>query len=353
MRLLLLCLPLLQTAVAVLIPTPFGMRHKECIIEAPSGATVDENATHLIVTDTAGVVTTHLPHSKCTSTASTATLPSPHFPTTATTPTNTDPSCNSPPCTCNALPCNNWIDNAGSMDLKQIIGGMSATYLTPQTPHNSSGQTLFYFIGAENTNGTPRQGQPPPSGRAILQPVLTFDPAGWCANSTTGWCFSSWYCCPKNLTTHSPYIVNIEPGDLFLGSFNISTDGKIFSTLSQSLRTGEKTILKSPRQGRNFNWADITQEVYNMQSCQDFASSPMEFHNVTLWDDQYQTMVPHWLLTTTKPCGGSIRQTDPTTFSIEHDANADVATNAALQPTALLRSTSIACLLYVAVAYAA
>ena len=206
---------LLNINVAKLTATPFGMRHQECIIEVSNGATVDEDSNHLLVTNLQGTVTKHIPNALCSTTA-TAT------PNTFSSSQNNDPSCNLPPCTCAKLPCNNWMDNAGSMNTKQIIGGMSSTYLTPNTPSKSSGQTLFYFIGAENTNGIPRQGNNQTKyGRAILQPVLTYDPAGWCVNSTTGWCFSSWYCCPKDLTVHSNYIQNVEPGDLFFGQFNL------------------------------------------------------------------------------------------------------------------------------------
>ena len=46
----------------------------------------------------------------------------------------------------------------------------------PETPSSGNTQTIFYFRGAENTNGKPRGGQPKPSGEAILQPVLTYGP---------------------------------------------------------------------------------------------------------------------------------------------------------------------------------
>ena len=296
------------TAGKVKIATPFGLQHEECIVEVSNGAMVAHNDTHLLVTTHSGTWSKR-PSLVCGNKPLSTTF--------------SDPSCNSPPCTCNSLPCNNWIDNAGSMNLKAIIGGMSATYLTPSSPINkSSGQTLFFFIGAENTNGTPRSGQPPPSGRAILQPVLTFDPAGWCKNSSTGWCFSSWYCCPKNLVTHSPYIQNVEPGDEFLGYFNISLDGTTFETVGENVNTGEKTALKSLRQGRNFNWADITQEVYNIKNCDNFASSLMEFQDVQLWDTKYNQMNPNWLYTRQKPCGGTIIKKDlknnRSTFAIMH-----------------------------------
>ena len=91
-------------------------------------------------------------------------------------------SCDNMPCTCDSLPCNNWIDTAGWMldpfDQGPYIGGFSTVMSVPKTPANADkGQTLFYFNGAENTDGTPRHGSPPPSGRAILQ-VRRCNPVG-------------------------------------------------------------------------------------------------------------------------------------------------------------------------------
>lgn len=292
--------------------TPFGMRPRECVLEVPSGAVVEETEGETVRVTVGETSWEHTPSPRCRNLSTS-------FSSTGLS----DPSCQKPPCTCSALPCNNWIDNAGSMNMKRFIGGMSATYLTPGTPPRDNGQTLFYFIGAENTDGTPRGGQPPPSGRAILQPVLTYSPSGWCVNSTTGWCFSSWYCCPKNLTTHSTYIIDIKPGDIFMGSFNLSTNG-YFETVGRNVATGETTSLKSPRQGRNFNWADITQEVYSVESCQDFAVGPMEFRDVSLWDTHFEEMSPDWLLTRNKPCEGKIVQNGKS-FTVMHD-NSEVDT---------------------------
>ena len=56
------------------------------------------------------------------------------------------------------------IDNAGYMTGETMIGGMSTIMAVPGTPKNASEQTLFYFPGAENTDGVPRHGAPPPSG---------------------------------------------------------------------------------------------------------------------------------------------------------------------------------------------
>jgi hypothetical protein len=183
-----------------MVATPFGLRPASCVLEVRSGSTVDEDDSALLVHHPAQATTRHKPPAECSESwgfphtrpghAHRALRAMPPLPLSVAN----NQTCDSPPCTCDTLPCNNWIDNAGSMDTSRIIGGMSSTYSVPGTPPkgDTPGQVLFYFIGAENTNGYPRTGQPPPSGRAILQPVLTYDPSGWCKRSKTGWCFSSW-----------------------------------------------------------------------------------------------------------------------------------------------------------------
>ena len=74
-----------------------------------------------------------------------------------------DPSCQHMPCSCDSLPCNNWIDNAGWMVNNntharadgsiKYIGGFSTVMSVPSSPPESHDQTLFYFPGAENTDG--------------------------------------------------------------------------------------------------------------------------------------------------------------------------------------------------------
>ena len=81
---------------------------------------------------------------------------------------------------------------------EKTIGGMSSIMTVPNSPPKGfqPAQTLFYFIGSENTDGMPRHGAPPPSGRAILQPVLTYAPKTNCNGKTkTGWCIASWCKC--------------------------------------------------------------------------------------------------------------------------------------------------------------
>lgn len=301
------------------VQTPFGMRNAECVVEVPSGTIVEEGDGGLHLTHTALGTWFHKTPSTCMSEQSGGNQPERS--------SGGNQSCNSPPCTCDSLPCNNWIDNAGFMlpEGSAFIGGMSSIYSVPGTPPSTTGpgQCLFYFIGAENTDGSPRSGQPPPSGRAILQPVLTYDPSGWCANSSTGWCFSSWYCCPKNLTVHSAYIQDVKAGEQYLGKFNLSEDKDNYVVTSTQIGAPERTTtLIAPRQGRRFNWADVTLEAYAINTCSEFAAGAMSFSEVRLWDDAGKTLSPTWLTTSNKPCKGVIAQTGAS-FTIEHDTTAN------------------------------
>jgi len=277
------------------VTTPFGRVAEGCTLEVPHGTLVEEAADGVALYHPAHGSWQHRTPAHCGALAS----PSPHAAA----------SNGSAPITCTSLPCNNWIDNAGwqQPDGATPIGGFSSKYIVPATPRTRGpGQTLFYFIGAENTDGQPRHGQPPPSGRAILQPVLTFDPDGWCKDSTTGWCFASWYCCPKNLTVHSAYVNDVKPWDSFHTYFNISEDGATYTVSGTSARTAQAASLLCPRQGRQMNWADVTLEVYAMSSCDLFSPSSMTFSDVILWDTAYRALTPMWTLSPGSPCAGSI-----------------------------------------------
>ena len=203
-----------------LVPTPYGLRPKICVLEVPDGAFVDEDELGVLISHPSAAFETyrHVVDPIC-SLPEHAPRPSMHMyaeldldnlpgggaaaaaaaaPAQAPPPMNRSVAhCDVPPCTCDALPCNNWIDNAGYMtgetcpfrndllpehsrlgnisDGARVadIGGMSSVMTVPKSPPKGfqPAQTLFYFIGAENTDGMPRHGAPPPSGRAILQPV--------------------------------------------------------------------------------------------------------------------------------------------------------------------------------------
>ena len=84
------------------------------------------------------------------------------------------------------------------------------------------------------------------------------------------------------------------------------------------MATGQETKLSCPRQGRNFNWADATLEVYNVKSCEEFAIGPMHFTENRLWDTAGKPMAPKWLETGPKICGGSTTLNSDGSITIEH-----------------------------------
>ena len=318
-------------------PTPFGERPVQCVLEVPSGAHVSADPDPLsrdvhISHPTLGAWK-HTVDPLCSApehapAPSRRTLPPPSAAAAAAAQrprANSD--CNDMPCTCATLPCNNWIDNAGYMldppDAGPFIGGFSTIMSVPGTPKQpNGGQTLFYFPGAENTDGTPRTGGGSPGpDRAILQPVLTYGPQSNCVGaapaSETGWCIASWYCCPKNLTVHSPYLGDVAPGESWLGLFNLTAPG-LYETVSRNTATGQETKLSCPREGRNFNWADVTLEVYGAATCPMFAVGSMSFTQLAMWDEHHRPMEPQWLTTGSKPCGGKITVDNKTSITIEH-----------------------------------
>ena len=317
------------------MPTPFGHRPSECIVEVPNGAHVEEDpySSDLIITHPELGMYRHTADPICSDPLY---APAPRVASKVPAASNVsgnNSDCNAMPCTCDSLPCNNWIDTAGWMlspyDQGPYIGGFSTVMSVPKTPSSpDKGQTLFYFNGAENTDGTPRHGAPPPSGRAILQPVLTYAPETNCKGSTppskTGWCISSWYCCPKNLTVHSTYLGDVNPGEKWLGIFNL-TGPDMFETDSKNVATGQETKLSCPRQGRNFNWADATLEVYAVNKCDEMAVGPMTFTENKLWDTDGKPMVPEWKLTKEKVCGGTTKLGEDGTITIEHAGGPDAA----------------------------
>ena len=71
-----------------------------------------------------------------------------------------------------------------------------------------------------------------------------------------------------------------------LGLYNLTSPGEdgVFTTVSKNVKTGKTTSLSCPRQGRNFNWADVTLEVYGVHGCDQFAAGPMTFSDIKLWD---------------------------------------------------------------------
>lgn len=321
----------LKGPLASTVPTPFGWRPEECVREVPHGSVVsEENGKLKVVHPSLGEALYDVPNHCREMQPPQRTVPRTNGSwgqQCDLNPSHPECACDNPPCTCQSLPCNSWIDNAGLWSHPQSIGGFSSLYTIPETPSAGDiGQTLFWFIGAENTDGLPRHGNFSGSnGRTILQPVLTYGPSTNCGGkSKSGWCFSNWNCCPAGVTTHSPYDYDYTPGDQIYAYFNLTQPG-VFQVGSRNLRTGvQNGPLEALSPGAwRFDWADATLEVYAADTCNALAKGAMTFGDIKLWDTHMRPILKNnWLLTSKRPCDGVItrtKQLDHETITIQHN----------------------------------
>jgi len=272
-----------------MVLTPFGMRSARCVLEVESGSYIAQTAEGLKVTQrslTGQVLSEQLVH-----------VPE---------------ECHHDGFVENYLrnrrtafpPINGWIDNAGwyPPSSQNNLHDFTSTYTVPGDPPADSGQVLFFFIGMQNNAY---------SAVNILQPVLTW------GNGIRGWNLASWDCCPSNITVASKSITGFGAGDLIDGYINrISDDTWKINSVIQ--KTGANTTLNAQVGTYLYDWADVTQEVYGVSDCSQFAKGPVTFSKLSLKDAQGATLTPGWSFTGTTQCSGAIKQADSTTITITH-----------------------------------
>jgi len=273
--------------------TPFGIRPAECVLELPSGSHVIEGEGHLIIkrphpTDPKLLIeekfeVPEICHED---------IPQIHSRMVRREPQHSD-----------LLNINGWLDYggwyppSGQSDLQSF----TVNQTVPGTPTlSNSDQVLFYFIGMQDNDA---------DAVNIIQPVLTW------GNGYNQWYVKSWACCPNNITTSSAPIFGLNDGDSFQGviSRESASTWKIHSIFN-----GQHTTLNAQVGDYNYNWADVTLEVYEVTKCTDFAPNPAYFNQLTLTDEQGQTLTPEWTFTGPTSCKGSIVQETPTSIYIQH-----------------------------------
>jgi len=173
-------------------------------------------------------------------------------------------------------------------------------------PVTTDGQTLFYFIGFQDNDV--------PSAVNIVQPVLTW------GNGHTQWYAQSWACCPANITVSSPAVFGLNPGSQLVGTI-VRASPSTWTIVSTVAATGKRTTLNAQVGDYQYNWADVTLEVYTISDCQDFAPGKAYFNKLRMTDSQGQVLTPQWQFTPTTECGGVIDQVSPTSVYIEHTNN--------------------------------
>jgi len=146
----------------------------------------------------------------------------------------------------------------------------------------------------------------------ILQPVLTW------GNGSPGWNAASWACCPKNITVESKTIPGLKAGQHLAGTI-LRQDADTWMIDTRIVETGANTTLYAEVGSYLYDWADVTQEVYSVTACNQFATGPCTFASLTLEDQQQTVLVPNWQITGVTDCNGVEAQTNPTTITISHN----------------------------------
>jgi len=202
------------------------------------------------------------------------------------------------------FPLNGWLDYTGwyPPNGQNKIEKFTSTYTTPQNPSVFGSQVLFYFIGSQDNDD--------PNLVNIVQPVLTW------GNGAQQWYVKSWICCPSNITVSSPPIYGINPGNVLYGTIE-RTSSTVWRVDSEF--NGQHTTLNGQVGPLNYNWADVTLEVYNVNQCGHFANGQFTASNLALYDSQGTRLTPSWQYTSPTACNGRVYSTNPTTLIISHN----------------------------------
>jgi len=194
---------------------------------------------------------------------------------------------------------NGWLEYT-SFYPNNGVSSFNGTTSVPNDPAVASPQTLFYFIGTQDNDD---------SAVNILQPVLTW------GNGYTQWYAASWACCPSNITVHSDYLMGFNAGDIMGGQ--IYRDTPSTWTIVSSLGS-QQTVLRTQIGDYNYDWVDVTLEVYNVGQCSQFASGPSNFDNLAIDDDSHRPISSFgWQPSVNSGCGGSVVQQSDTSIYIQ------------------------------------
>jgi hypothetical protein len=193
-----------------------------------------------------------------------------------------------------AIP-NGWIESAGvyRMDPEVTIQSFTGKWTVPPAPtapHKP--ETLYYFIGLEDRT----QGKL----TTIHQPVLTWGDQTEGGQFDNQWHLWSWTCCPKNLTWHSPDIAGFAPGETLFGRIEKQSADTwlIDGAWREKDGSWRNTTLVSQVGGFNYNYADVTLEVYNVTSCAQMSQGSVTFSELALTlSDRSEWKPPMWYVT--------------------------------------------------------
>jgi hypothetical protein len=186
-----------------------------------------------------------------------------------------------------------WVENSNAT-LAAGFGEVVSTWTVPPLPLAQDGQTVFFYPGLE-----------PSSGQIlyILQPVL-----GYIYGAP--WTFTSWNCCPSNITVASSGI-DVNPGDTLVGTMVMTCAAgtemcPTWNVISEDQTTNQSTELSgTPSEGEILGWGfGGVLEAVNILQCADYPpnasltlTTSMYDSNLNLvsnldWTDGWDTKTP-------------------------------------------------------------
>jgi len=201
----------------------------------------------------------------------------------------------------NPFPINGWLDYVGwyPPSGENRLEEFTSTYTIPNDPATHTPQTLFYFIGMQDNDD--------PSLLNIIQPVLTW------GNGNPSWYVQSWACCPSNITVSSPALTGLKQGEKMNGLIKRASAS---TWTIDSEWAGKHTTLHAQVGDMNYNWADVTLEVYNVNNCNQFARGVFTAATLALYDNKAR-ISPSWSFTAPTACNGHI-EGSASTITIRH-----------------------------------
>jgi len=126
----------------------------------------------------------------------------------------------------------------------------------------------------------------------------------------------TWACCPSNITVSSPPLFGLKAGLQLQGSISRESDS---TWKIDSVFNGQHTTLNAQVGDYIYNWADVTLEVYYVNTCNQFAKGAAAFNDLTITDNQGQVLTPQWQNDSGSTiCGGSITPSGSNGYTIQH-----------------------------------
>jgi len=255
--------------------TPFGYFHPSCVLQLKKGESFqDGGVLRHADSSTEQVAPCPYPHYKPSGELAVAgSLDAHKTAATQETDTTSKPAING------------WVENSNT-SIATAYGQVVSTFTVPPLPLAQDAQVLFLFPGLESLNPQPSE--------TILQPVL-----GYIYGAP--WSFTSWNCCPSNITAASPGI-DVNPGDTLVGTIEMTCAAgtltcPTWNVISEDQTTNQSTELSgTPNAGNTFNWGfGGVLEAYSIVQCADYPNNASLTINTLLYDNNLSLVPsPDW-----------------------------------------------------------